>query len=210
MSVNIPKTDPAPGGPGYDRVMQPLHAATPQGIAMKCNYLHGQHNLRLRNLIIRPFRTVAGQEYSTDSIYIPFRTSSLVRGLFVAVAVVNVHRGEEPLGAIKVSVREAPTFVADLATPGSGALVDPGCQWLQASGSLPEPVRDGRWTVPTMGPVWVHTGRLRPPVIDLMGSATPVPRTLKVNPGADHELLVEWVNVAPVTVTLLELYEESK
>ena len=204
MSVTIPMVDPGVPQQGY--IGGPASSDIFQSMAEKANYLHGNHFIRVRNIIVQPFRTIKEQTVGSDELrHIPFKTSSGCKGLFVALAVTNVKVD----GMVKVLVREAPTVVSGVGVAGSGALVDPGCQWLQATQTLPEPVVGGRWAVP-YGPLWLHTGVFAPPEVDLMGGPSPVPRTLTAPGAQELELELSWDEVALNTVCIIEYFQERR
>lgn len=205
MKVAVPRRDPG-GAPGLTLGM-PASGASIQALAQRSLYVHANHMRRIAQVVLRGYVTgdpvaVVNQPSETDkTVSIPFWTSSKCAGIGVAIALGYVERD----ATIHAFIREAPAVVATVATPGSGDLIDPGCEWHQDRGHIPFVVEGNRFVGDREGgSMWVHTGNLPPPEVDPLDAITSYPRTLYAPPDAEIEIEVFYDKCVVCTIFVVE------
>lgn len=205
MKVAVPAKDPG-GAPGLTLGM-PVSGLSVQALAQRSIYVHANHMRRTAQVVLRGY--IVGNQYAvvnqpseTDRVVrIPFWTSAKCAGIGVAMAIGYVER--EAL--IHVLVKEAPAVVATVATPGSGDLLDPGCEWYQERGHIPFVVDGNRFVGDREGgAMWVHTGDLPPPEVDVEAPRTAYPRTLYAPANAEIEIEIAYDKCNVCTVFIVE------
>lgn len=205
MKVSVPAKDPG-RAPGLTLGM-PVSGASVQAIAQRSIYLQANHMRRTAQVVLRGYITggevaVVNQPSEADKeIRIPFWTSAKCAGIGVAIALGYVERD----ALIHAFVKEAPAVVATVATPGAGDLLDPGCEWYQSRGHIPFVVEGARFVGNREGgAMWVHTGDLPAPEVDVEGPPTAYPRTLYAPPNAEIEIEVAYDKCVVCTVFIVE------
>jgi len=213
MKVAVPFKDPG-RAPGLTLGMS-VSGVSVQALAQRSIYIHANHMRRTAQVVLRGYLTSGGdvrgpgrgaeivnQPSETDKeIRIPFWTSAKCVGIGVAVALGYVERD----ALIHALVKDAPAVVSTVATPGSGDLLDPGCEWYQARGHIPFVVDGFSFVGDQEGSsMWVHTGDLPPPEVDVEGPPTAYPRTLYAPANAEIEIEVAYDKCVVCTVFIVE------
>lgn len=206
MSVRIPTRQPALPDIGDYQINQLVKGGTLQTLAEYGNFLEGWWFRRHIPIVVRPFDLSEGNtiQAGAQTSWIPLRTASFTQHIFVAVGISNLN----DLGTVTVAVHAEPVEDGTgNATPGSGAITDPGCTWSELRGDLVDPVIGGDYQLD--GLHWVHTGLALPAEATGVDPISPIPRVLHVAPNALQELVLTWEDVAVNSICVWELYRSA-
>lgn len=162
------------------------------------SHLAGFRFLRALPLVISPFVPEKGANVvdNTESIAVPFDSSSVARYLIVAVGYSAVVLD----GYVKVSLKEQHTTI-----PGNGALVEPGCYFKRNNNDLINPIVRRRYS-PT-GLRWAVTSVQIPATPNAIDPPSEQPRMLSVAPLTNYDILLEWDKVKLNAVLVMEAWQ---
>lgn len=203
MSVHIPTLRPDLPDIGDFQVNQLVKGSTLQSLAAYGNHLEGWWMRRCTPIIVRPFDMAEDQTIhaAVQMQWVPLRVASFTQHIFLGFGVSNVETDAYIQAEVRVEPVEDGTGNA---TPGSGALTDPGCKWREVNGDLINPVRNGRYQI--WGLQWARTGLAVPADASPADPIADIPRVLHVVPDTSQELVLRWDKVAVNNITVWEMF----
>lgn len=178
----------------------PLHepfSSVFEALADNANHLAGYRFLRCTPVIVAPFTPDTSADTQADTtVHASWVPSEFSRYLFVAV---GYSRLGDDTATISLSLRQA-----HATTPGSGAIIDPGCQWKKSNGNLVAPIEHDVYKPSALQ--WAHTGLRVPNAVNVADPPANVPRMLHCHTAVEVELALVWKEVTVNSVLIWEAY----